>query len=694
MMHEFDGAESSTESIDHSELHEEINRLPEKYRSPIILCYMQGQTQTQAAQTLGWPLGTVQIRLHRGRERLRSRLTHRGAGVIALTSTDLRKSLSLTPVMFERVWMETTARAAVPFAAGKGTAGLVAPTVSSLAETVLVAMLGDSLKLVGLIAISLFFILGGIGLTGLRVDQPRLRVSPLEPKPAPAHVTEPKPTSPAPTVAASVPTTEKIAPIAVAIAAVDEQPRTVDQAELNPERSTTLTRAPKVDPDKSVSLSAAPRSPGPTRSLGAVTNRSKNTLSTGRELFERLWVKNDQRGHGGDGLGPVFNGQSCVACHNLGGTGGAGTVGSNIEIATVSGAPWEGNGYSMSFSMDFGAGRMEYRIGGDSQGQTGRPPLADATRLIGIHPGFRDSNSVVLHRYGTDPAYHAWRGSVPGRHGSVSIQSSERNPPPLFGTGLIDAISDEAIEAAARRKCAGSPQVNGRVSRLKDRRIGRFGWKAQTATLAEFVRSAAAGEMGLEIPGRHQAADPRMPGLAATGLDMDESECDALVEYVRSLPVPVVIKPADQKLSAQLKAGEATFKSIGCTACHMPRLGEVDGLYSDLLLHDMGPQLADADAYTVFAGGPLQGEGLADAGRDRADRSAASVREWRTPPLWGIRDSGPYMHDGRANSIVQAIALHGGQGALAARRFAELSPRRKQQVEAFLMSLAPPAADR
>ena len=80
------------------------------------------------------------------------------------------------------------------------------------------------------------------------------------------------------------------------------------------------------------------------------------------------------------------------------------------------------------------------------------------------------------------------------------------------------------------------------MSRLKDGRVGRFGWKAQTATLADFVRSAAAGEIGLEIPGRHQAADPRLPGLAATGLDMNESECDALVDFVRSLPGPVAIR--------------------------------------------------------------------------------------------------------------------------------------------------------
>ena len=307
---------------------------------------------------------------------------------------------------------------------------------------------------------------------------------------------------------------------------------------------------------------------------------------------------------------------------------------------------------------------------------------------------FETSNSTVLHHFGTDPAYHAWRGSVPGRHGTILIQSSERNPPALFGAGLIDAIPDEAIEAAARRKSPGAAQVKGRVSRLKDGRIGRFGWKAQTATLDDFVRSAAAGEMGLEVPARHQAADPRLPGLAATGLDMDESECDALVDYVRSLPLPVAIKPADDRDAAQWKAGEATFKSIGCTACHMPKLGDVEGIYSDLLLHDMGPQLADTDAYNVFVGEPSQADGLRVPDRVRTETGTASVREWRTPPLWGIRDSGPYLHDGRAATIAEAIRLHAGQGATAARRYAELSPRRKQQLEAFLSSLATPSGDR
>ena len=279
-------------------------------------------------------------------------------------------------------------------------------------------------------------------------------------------------------------------------------------------------------------------------------------------------------------------------------------------------------GYSYSFSMDFGTGRFEYRMGGAPQSPSQSQSRIDSRLLTAIHPGFQDARSVVLHRYGTDPTYNAWRESVPGRHGLISVRSSERNPPALFGAGLIDAIPDEAIEAAARRKSSGSASVKGRVSRLKDGRIGRFGWKAQTATLEDFVLSAAAGEIGLEVPGRHQAADPRLPGLAATGLDMDQEECNLLIDYVRNLPVPVATKAADDKDAAQIKAGETTFKSIGCANCHLPKLGDVDGIYSDLLLHDMGPQLADADTYTVFAGEPPQG-------RSPRSRGSHSLRDRR-----------------------------------------------------------------
>ena len=422
-------------------------------------------------------------------------------------------------------------------------------------------------------------------------------------------------------------------------------------------------------------LSRSPASSNTSRTTDVADRPMETSLRQGRELFERVWVKDDPRSHGGDGLGPVFNASSCVACHNLGGPGGAGTNDKNIEIVTAADGFGDYMGYSYSFSMDFGAGRFEYRMGGAPQSTSQLQPRTDSRLLTAIHAGFQDARSVVLHRYGTDPTYNAWSESVPGRHGLISVRSSERNPPALFGAGRIDAIPDEAIEAAARRKSSGTASnVKGRLSRLKDGRIGRFGWKAQTATLQDFVLSAAAGEMGLEVPGRHQAVDPRLPGLAAAGFDMNQDECNLLIDYVRNLPVPVVIEAADNKDAAQIKAGETTFKAIGCANCHLPKLGQVDGIYSDLLLHDMGSQLADSDTYTVFAGESPRADRPEAGARTRPATDATSAREWRTPPLWGLRDSAPYLHDGRAPGIAQAITLHAGQGATSALNLQELSP--------------------
>ena len=111
--------------MDHDDLHHEIDRLPEKYRLPIILCYMQGRTQPQAAQMLGWPLGTVQIRLHRGRERLRSRLSRAGTGLFAVTGSDLAKSLSVSRLHSNESGSTHRSRRG-PVRRRQATAGLVA----------------------------------------------------------------------------------------------------------------------------------------------------------------------------------------------------------------------------------------------------------------------------------------------------------------------------------------------------------------------------------------------------------------------------------------------------------------------------------------------------------------------------------------------------------------------------------------
>jgi CxxC motif-containing protein (DUF1111 family) len=155
--------------------------------------------------------------------------------------------------------------------------------------------------------------------------------------------------------------------------------------------------------------------------------------------------------------------------------------------------------------------------------------------------------------------------------------------------------------------------------------------------------------------------------------------------------------PAEAK---RIDAGRLAFEQVGCAACHAPKLGNVDGLYSDLLLHDMGDDTADGASYGTgnlfpdesprflqVAGFP---SGL-DAFKNGTELKPASRREWRTPPLWGLRDSGPYLHDGRADTIDQAIAFHGGQAEGARKSYFAMSPDRRAEVQAFLKTLVAPS---
>ncbi len=518
-----------------------------------------------------------------------------------------------------------------------------------------------------------------------------------------------------------------------------------------------------------------------------------DAVAQGYEIFNREWMPNDPRGHGGDGLGPVYNDSSCVACHNSGGSGGAGPVSKNIDILSA----------SRNLAVQQAPGSTTVISS----------PTAAIDPLLEVHAGFRTSRTVVLHKFGTDPNYDSWRSQalrpsgppasgalgtvtlmnappnsagivlseppgtfvpappelkmtdvaqavVNGRRadevelrqrllakvdeltladlrvanskgdgragariaeirssllasnpslrqgvlpvGQFTVARSQRNPTALFGLGLIDAIPDAAIEAVAKREAKKTPATQGRVSRLKDGRIGRLGWKAQTTNVEEFVLNACAVELGLEVPGHHQAISPQAPKYRTTGLDLTSGECAALVAYVRSLPKPVERRPSSTAEAKHLGAGKAMFASVGCADCHTATVGDVEGIYSDLLLHDMGPEMADEGSYSDDGDdgddplGPLLSPGVGGNRPAKSpaqqSRKGATKQEWRTPPLWGCRDSGPYLHDGRAQTLEQAVALHGGQGATSARKFFELSPRERLQVEAFLKSLvAPPS---
>jgi CxxC motif-containing protein (DUF1111 family) len=215
---------------------------------------------------------------------------------------------------------------------------------------------------------------------------------------------------------------------------------------------------------------------------------------------------------------------------------------------------------------------------------------------------------------------------------------------------------------------------------LANGRVGRFGWKAQTASLADFVQAACANELGLGNPGRAEPRPIGKPDYQPCGLDLTAEQCDQLTAFVASLPRPVERVPDDPAARDQACAGKKLFGTVGCANCHTPDLGSVAGIYSDLLLHRMGQPLEGGGSYNDP---PLP---LPDFPTGEGPQPG----EWRTPPLWGVADSAPYLHDGRAATLAEAIKLHGGQGARAAERFVRLTSAERGQLVAFLETLRAP----
>lgn len=278
----------------------------------------------------------------------------------------------------------------------------------------------------------------------------------------------------------------------------------------------------------------------------------------------------------------------------------------------------------------------------------------------------------------------------------AGVSVSVRLPPPVFGVGLIEAIPESAILANADPDDVNGDGISGRPNIVRSPdfvpstepgggggdKLGRFGRKAQVSNLLQQVLEAYLQDIGvtsdfLPIENRNPlssvpveaadlVADPEIP--AATVM--------ATVHYIRTLA-----PPAPGELTAQRRQGQELFSSIGCVTCHVPTLRTGDHrmralanrdvtLYSDLLLHDMGDALAD----------------------DRPD-GAATGREWRTTPLWGLRLMRQFLngkafllHDGRARSVEEAILLHGGEAQRARDAFAALTPAQRAALLDFVES--------
>ncbi|WP_404360580.1 di-heme oxidoredictase family protein [Methylotuvimicrobium sp. KM1] len=263
---------------------------------------------------------------------------------------------------------------------------------------------------------------------------------------------------------------------------------------------------------------------------------------------------------------------------------------------------------------------------------------------------------------------------------------SPRIGPPVFGLGLLEAVAYDTIRQLAER--SRNQGLNGRPnivwdSERKRKVIGRFGLKANVATLKQQITGAFIGDMGItsslhpnENCSSVQIACQQAP--SARQPELDDTQLGAVLTYLRLLQVPAQRNAGD----SGVRQGERLFAEIGCANCHTPtvRTGNFSELpalsnqsihpYTDLLLHDMG-------------------EGLADG---RPDFEAGG-RDWRTPPLWGIglveRINGHtfFLHDGRARNLMEAVLWHGGEARLARQHFERLSSDERWHVVRFLESL-------
>ncbi|HSR42260.1 MAG TPA: di-heme oxidoredictase family protein, partial [Longimicrobiales bacterium] len=343
-------------------------------------------------------------------------------------------------------------------------------------------------------------------------------------------------------------------------------------------------------------LAACEKPPEPGDPLDGLTDAQRARFEEGRAVFDSVFTPET-------GLGPLFNAEGCAACHSDPASGGAGAI---AEVHASALLP-------VGFC----------------------DPLADRGGPVfqqRVTPALRDALGID-------------REPIP----PAATDSALRTTPDVFGFGLLDAVPDSTLLALADPDDADGDGISGRVNRFFDGRIGRFGRKALVPTLAEFNEGAFQIESGVTVP--NVPDEGTVTGTPfPDGVDplpepeLGEEEVARVDAFVRFLA-----PPAPDKLSRAARRGERLFGEIGCAGCHVPTLrtgnGPVEALanrevaaYTDLLLHDMGAELADICLGNV-----------------------AGPSEFRTEPLMGLGLMERFLHDGRAASIEEATLLHGGE---------------------------------
>ncbi len=388
--------------------------------------------------------------------------------------------------------------------------------------------------------------------------------------------------------------------------------------------------------------------------------------------FEQAFVTSPAIQFGG--IGPVFNQNSCVACHLRNG---------RSAVPAFSGDP--GSGLLLRLSMtgegEHGGALPVPGFGGQLQTKAifGEMPEGN----IGIEyltemVAFLNGESAILQRpiFTINNTYQA----LP-----AGVLTSPRNAPPVFGLGLLEAIDEADILALADENDSNGDGISGKPNWVWDVKaqqtaLGRFGWKAGNPSAAQQTADAFNHDMGITssyFPIEQCDGQANCQNGLSDGLDIDDDFVETTAFYFQTLAVPAPRNLSDPAV----KLGRQLFDEAKCSSCHTPKFQTGNHAiaalsyqtiypYTDLLLHDMGEALAD----------------------QRPDFQADG-QEWRTPPLWGIglaqvvNPKATFLHDGRARTLEEAILWHGGEAEASSDFYKNASKEEREAMLAFLKAL-------
>ncbi len=410
-----------------------------------------------------------------------------------------------------------------------------------------------------------------------------------------------------------------------------------------------------------------------------LSNEERRLFERGDSFFTQNWVTAPASTDARDGLGPTFNAQACSSCHVLDGRGAPPDpteqeprLGLLIRLSLPGEDPVTG------------APRSDPVYGGQLQDRAILDVPAEGRLVVSyttIEGSYGDGTPFEL----LHPSYEI--ADLAFGPLASNVMKGPRLAPQVIGMGLLEAVPEEAIRAQADPDDADGDGISGRYNTVWDSRtgaweLGRFGWKANVASVEQQAAGAFHGDIGITSylhPDENCPAAQTACSAAASGgqPELSDSRLDSVAFYLRTLSVPAM-RDVD---SPEVQAGAKLFHEIGCSSCHTQTLqtgpsdistlaNQIIHPFTDLLLHDMG-------------------EGLAD----RRPDFNASGSEWRTPPLWGlglIDDVNGHrflLHDGRARTIAEAILWHGGEALASREAFRNLDADQRANLLAFLEAL-------